>query len=390
MKRPFASLTLLLLLVTGCALALASASQTTKTKSSSSTSHVEQTVNSDDNTWKLHHVDDDADLQVAIRGKLEFTEDYSDVAAFSTGNGDLRISERRGGVTRKFEATPSAGGIKREYWVNNEPRPMDGEARAWLARVLKEVVRQGGYDAPARVTRLLQRGGPQAVLAEVSEIKSDYVKRLYLDELMKQGNLDAGTARLVLRQAAREISSDYEKTEILVKMAPAYLRDDGFREVYLEGVNTIHSDYERGRALKAVLKKESLSKDNLLFALKSVAAISSDYEKAELLVKAANLFPPDEALQKAYLDAVRTIHSDYEKGRAIAALLDKSETKPATLLFMAKSAAEIHSDYEKAQLLIRVADAGRRDEAVRNAVTETARTIQSEYERGRVLAAVYK
>ncbi|HKP13611.1 MAG TPA: hypothetical protein VJZ91_15935 [Blastocatellia bacterium] len=390
MKKPFALTFTLLLLAAACSLSMVAASQTTKSKSSGSTNRVEHSIHSDDTTWKWHLVDDDSDVQVVIRGKVEFAEDYSDVTALAPGNSDLRVSERRGGVTRKFEATQSGGGIKRDYWVNGESRPMDGEARAWLAGVLNKAVRQGGYDAPARVTRLLQRGGPAAVLAEISEVKGDYVKRLYLDELLKQGNLDAETARLALGQAAREISSDYEKAEILVKMAGSYLRDDRFREVYLEGVNTIHSDYERGRALKAVLKKESLNKDNLLFALKSVAAISSDYEKAELLVKTSNVFPLDEGLQKAYLDAVRTIGSDYEKGRAITALLDKDGTKPATLLFMAKSATEIRSDYERAQLLIRVANAGRDNEAVRNAVTEAARTIQSEYERGRVLAAAFK
>jgi len=391
MKNPFVSRMLLLLLIVGGSLSLAAASQTTKSKSSGKDStHVEHIINSDDNKWNWHHVDNGNDLQVTIRGRVEFADDYSDVTAFPTGSGDISVSERRGSVTRKFTATPSGGQIKREYSVNGEPRQMDAEGRAWLAKVLNDTVRMGGYDAPTRVARLLQREGPRGVLAEVSQLKGDYVKRLYLNELMKQANLDAETARQALQQAAREIKSDYEKTEILVKMAPTYLRDDRFREVYLEGVNTIDSDYERGRALKAVLKKESLTKDNLLFALKSVGAMTSDYEKAELLVKTASAFPLDESMQKAYLDAVRTINSDYEKGRAIAALLDKSEPKADTLMFMAKSATEIRSDYEKAQLLIRVADAGRRDDAVRNAVTEAARTIQSEYERGRVLAAVYK
>jgi hypothetical protein len=390
MNKRFASRFLLLLLIASSLLSLSAASQTTKSKPSSNSTHVEHSILTDDNSWNWHHVDNDNDLQVTIRGQAEFADDYSDVTAFTSANGEVRVSERRNGVTRKFTAMPSGGQIKREYSVNGESRPLDAEGRAWLTKVLNDTVRLGGYDAPRRVARLLQRGGPTAVLAEVSELKGDYVKRLYLDELLKQGNLDTETARRALRQAAREINSDYEKTEILVKMAPTYLRDDRFREVYLEGVNTIHSDYERGRALKAVLKKESLTRDNLLFALKSVAAITSDYEKAELLVKATSVFPLDQSLQQAYLDAARTIDSDYEKGRAIAALLDKNETKADTLLFMAKSATTIRSDYEKAQLLIRVADAGRRDEAVRNAVTEAARSIQSEYERGRVLAAVFK
>jgi hypothetical protein len=390
MKKLLASISFFSLFAVIFSLPLISASQTVKPESSKTTTRIEQTVNTDDNTWNWHRVDNGSDLNVTIRGKVEFADDYSDVTAISPGNGELRITDRRGGVTRKFEAMASADGIKRAYSVNGESKPMDSEARAWLAKMLNDTVRQGGYDAPVRVTRLLQRGGPSSVLAEISQLQGDYVKRLYFDELLKQGNLDAETARLTLQQAAREISSDYEKAEILVKMAQTYLRDDRFREVYLEGVNTIHSDYERGRTLAAGLKKDNLNKDNLHFALKSVAAISSDYEKAELLVKISHLFPLDESLQKAYLDAVHTIRSDYEKSRAITALLDKHETKQETLLFMVKSAATIGSDYEKAQLLIRVADAGGRDETVRNAVADTARTIQSEYERGRVLAAVFK
>jgi hypothetical protein len=390
MKKPFASISFFLLFAVIVSLPLIGISQTAKTKSSSSSTRVEHTVDTDDNTWNWHRVDNGIDLHVTIRGKVEFADDYSDVTAISPGNGELRITDQRGGVTRKFEATASADSIKRTYSVNGEVKPMDSEARAWLVKMLNDTVRQGGYDAPVRVARLLQRSGPSGVLAEISQLQGDYVKRVYFDELLKQGNLDAETARLVLQQAAHEISSDYEKAEILIKMARTYLRDDRMRATYLEGVNTIHSDYERGRTLAAVLKKDNLNQDNLLFALKSLATISSDYEKAELLVKISHVFPLDESLQKAYLDAVRTIRSDYEKGRAITALLDKNEAKPEILLFMVKSAAAIGSDYEKAQLLIRVADASKRDETVRQAVADTARTIQSEYERGRVLAAVFK
>lgn len=390
MKKPLASISFFLLFAVIISLPLIGVSQTAKTKSSRTSTRIEQTVNAEENNWNWHHVDKGIDLHVTIRGKVEFADDYSDVTAISPGNGELRITDQRGSVTRKFEATASAEGIKRAYSVNGESKPMDSEARIWLAKMLNDTVRQGGYDAPVRVGKLLQRGGPSGVLAEISQLQGDYVKRLYFDELLKQGNLDADTARRALQQAAHEISSDYEKAEILVKMAGTYLRDDRFREIYLEGVNTIHSDYERGRAFTAVFKKDNLNKDNLLFALKSVAAISSDYEKAELLVKISHAFPLDDSLQKAYLDAVRTINSDYEKGRAITALLDKHEAKQETLLFMVKSAATIGSDYEKAQLLIHVAEAGRRDETVRNAVADTARSIQSEYERGRVLAAVFK
>src|SRR5262249_47590276 len=150
--------------------------------------------------------------------------------------------------------------------------------RAWLKKVLNETVRGGGYDAPVRVERLLKQGGPGAVLAEISALQSDYVKRVYFDELLKQGSLDPGTARVALQQAAREIASDYEKSQVLTKIARQYVNDDSMRAVYIDAVNTMHSDYEKGRALGAVLQADNLSRESVLFALKSIASVSSDYE----------------------------------------------------------------------------------------------------------------
>jgi hypothetical protein len=388
MKKLLASLFSISLCAVVFSLPLVGASQTVT--SHSSTHQKEHSITVNDDNWQWHHSDNGVNLYVTIRGKAQFADDYSDVTALSPDGGELRIKDERGGVTRKFEATASNGEIKRVYSVNGHAQAMDGDARAWLARVLNETVRLGGYDAPARVARLLQRGGPNAVLAEVSELKGDYVKGLYFHELIKQGSLDAQTTRSVLQRAAREISSDYEKAEILLKVAAMGLNDEQARTVYLEGVNTIHSDYERGRTMSAMFQKNNLSKANALFALKSLATISSSYEKAELLVKASRSFDLDETLQSAYLEAVATIGSDYEKGRAIGALLNKHDASRATLLFMVKSASAISSDYEKAQLLIRVADAGKGDEAVRSAITDTARTIRSDYDRGRVLSAVIK
>src|SRR5581483_9363460 len=207
-KKPLALLSLLLLAAAVCG---------------AQTTHIENHNDTDENRWNWHHVDDHVDLQVTIRGRVEFADDYSDVTAISPANGELRISERRGGVTRKFEATQSADGIKRTYSVNGETRALDAEGRAWLTKILNDTVRRGGYDAPTRVTRLLQRGGPAGVLAEISQLEGDYTKRVYFNELLKQGNLDAETAQRALQQAAREMSSDYEKTEILIRMAGTYL-----------------------------------------------------------------------------------------------------------------------------------------------------------------------
>jgi hypothetical protein len=369
--------------------AAAATHQTVETQASRSATHSENSIRAEDSNWTWRHVEDDIKLEVAIRGRVEFADDYSDVTTISDG-GSIRVTDEKGGVTRKFEARATAVGVQRSYWVNGAARQIDQEARAWLAKVLDDTVRQGGYDARPRVQRILKQGGPNAVLKEISRLKGDYVKRIYFDELFNNGKLDDETVRLALHQAATEIHSDYEKAQLLVKMSEDYLANDGQRAIYLEGVNTIHSDYEKGRALGALLKKGNLGRENMLFALRAVKNISSDYERAQLLIKIANAFALDESAREAYLEAVATLRSDYEKGRVFSAFLKKGQGDTKNLLFVLKSAPGISSDYERAQLLIKVASAGAGDESVRSALVDAARTIHSEYERGRVLSAVFK
>ena len=357
-----------------------------QTKSSSKSERT--SANQENNNWNWHHNDSTVDLHVTIRGRVEFADDYSAITSI-TADGEIRVKDDRGGEVRKFEATSEGGSIKRSYSINGQSRAFDDDARRWLANILNKTVRLGGYDARARVQKLLKQSGPRGVLAEISQLKSDYVKRIYFDELFAQGQLDSDTARQALRMAGSELSSDYEKAQLLVKMSDSYLVNDEMRAIYIEGVNTIQSDYERGRALSALLRRGELSKGNLLFAIKSAGNIKSDYERAQLLIKIANGFALDQAAQNAYLDAVASIGSDYEKGRVLSALLKKEPGKE-TLLFTLKSASTISSDYEKAQLLLKVAHSSSNDDAVRNALIEAARTIGSEYERGRVLSAVFK
>lgn len=365
---------------------LAAEPQTVATQSSRSTQHIENSIRTGDHEWHWRHSDNGIGLDVRIRGKVEFADDYSDIISISD-DGSFRVTDERGGVTRKFEAKATSSGIQRSYWVNGASHEFDQQAKTWLAKVLDDSVRQGGYDAGPRVRRILKQSGPHGVLQEITRLKSDYVKRIYFDELIESGKLDDVTVRQVLRQAASEIQSDYEKAQLLIRMSKDYLANDTQRTIYLEGVNTLHSDYEKGRTLGALLKKGSLSQENVLFALRSVKSISSDYERAQLLIKIADGFTLDESGRAAYLEAAATLKSDYEKGRVFSAFLKKDRIDKADLLFVLKSAPGISSDYERAQLLIKITSESTLDEPMRVAYVDAVATIQSDYEKGRALAA---
>lgn len=379
---------------------------------------------SGESTWMWNHSDNGVRVKVQIKGKVEFNDDYTEITRISDG-GSISILDERGGVTRKYEATPqSDGSLKHSYWVEGVVRSLDAEGRAWLTKMLLDTVRQSGYDAKARMQRILKQKGVNGVLEEISQIKSDYAKKLYFVELMNNASLNPTEAQRMIQQVTREVSSDYEKAQILMKAGERFLSNEAIRAAYLEGVNSISSDYEKARVLQTLLKQRDLSKETIAQivnaasrissdyektrVLMQVAAVSgndeaiykalvdaaqtvnSDYEKSRLLMKAAEVSTNNEAAQNAYLEGVRTMSSDHEKGRVLQAALKQPGISKDTLRRIVKLTESISSDYEQAQVLMKVAALGANDESIRSAIVEAARKISSDYERGRVLSATFK
>jgi len=291
-----------------------------------------------------------------IRGKAEFNDDYTDIKSVSEG-GWVIVEERTSRDWFRYEVRRDpAGQITRAFYVNGSARPLDDSAKIWLNKFVLEAVRQGGFDAEKRVQQILQRRGVAGVLAEISLISSDYAQRHYYEALIKQSNLDASALRDLLRQAARDISSDYEKAQLLTGVAPLLIGKDAAIQPFFDAVATIKSDYERSRVLKTIMKQDAASSAVLVLVASSTKTISSDYERhgvLSALVKAKN--PSEEVLRM---------------------LLD--------------SAAAMSSDNEKATLLMEVSNAYTGDTRLKSEFLKVVETIKSDYERGRVLSALLK
>jgi len=261
------------------------------------------------------HTDDGRGIKVTVENKVVFADDYSDVRDIPA-DGRLIIEDNRaGGSDRRYRVERGTGGeLRRTYRVNGGERELDAEGREWLRRALLEAVRQGGLEARPRAQRILRERGPQALAEELTHVRGDYVRRIYFEELMGAPGLDERTLADAIRNASR-ISSDYERAQLLVRVADKFLPKDRLVPAYFEAVGRITSDYERRRVLSNVLKREGLSSDALVAAVRAAARITSDYEKATVLIQVARLNPTDARVREAFAEAVRTITSDYERGR---------------------------------------------------------------------------
>lgn len=355
-------------------LPLSAAAQTSKTDSHT--------------TWQWQ--DDGWKKRIEIRGKAEFTDDYSDVKSISEG-GSVRIEETRGGTARRLDVTTGANGqLQRAYYLNGQASSMSEQDRAWLAAIILEAVRQGAIDAERRVQRIFERRGLSGVIEEISLIRGDYAKRIYFEALIKNRNLNASSLQVVFREAARQISSDYEQATLLIRASELLAGRKEALPAFFEATATIKSDYEHRRVLSTLLKKSEPGRAPLLLVVRSAIRITSDYEKATLLREVAALELEDAQLASAFFETAGTIKSDYEHRRVLSALLKKKGLGQEVLGRLLESAARISSDYEKATLLLEASGVYSGDARLRGAFLRTVETIKSDYERGRVLSAMLK
>lgn len=340
-------------------------------------------------TMRWEHSDDGWKFRVEIQGKAEFTEDYTDIRDISDG-GYVRLEEDRNGQSRRYEVRRNAEQLKRIYSVNGDAHPIDQEARSWLARIVLDCVRQSGIDADKRVVTILRQRGVTGVLDEIGLIKGDYARGIYFKALIKNGDLNAAALQKVLREAARQISSDYEQAKLLVGVAPMLVGKEEAMPAFFEATATIKSDYERKNVLTGLLKSHAASREVLVQTAKSASSMTSDYEKANVLKSVATVYLDDRELRTVFLQTVETIKSDYEHHGVLSALLKNTKLNEEMLSGMIDSASHMSSDYEKASFLMEASNAYAGDRRFREPFLRAVETIKSDYERGRVLSALMK
>jgi beta-lactamase regulating signal transducer with metallopeptidase domain len=320
-------------------------------------------------------------------GEFGFNTDFTDIDSITAG-GSVTL-ERRGEITRRIELRPEAGGtVSHRWFVENEERPYDSTARAWLAATLTDLLRHTGYAAGARSRWLLQTRGVDGMFAEIALLEGDYTRRIYYQAMVADGHLEPAAVTRVVTQAGREISSDYDLAELLVQVAHQYPLNEPTRAAFVAAVGHIESDYDRHRVLAVVLAGKDLSDDLAAAILGAAGGIQSDYDLAEVLVVLIQKHPITVGMSPALFKAVAGIESDYDRRRVLAALLAQKNLTPDQMAGALRALSGMSSDYDRAEVLVQVADASVIDDRLRGPFFSAADAISSDYDHARVLTAV--
>lgn len=341
-------------------------------------------VNADDRVSNFVSLDNKQCFRAEMRGDVSVTDDDADLR-LGPDSYALLLQETNG-VERQLEARTDASGHEtRTYTVDDKERP-SSEAAAWLQATLLGVVRETGFAADKRVERLWRSGGAQAVLNEVDQIPGEGVKRIYLMDMLRRGEL----RRADLEQLARRVSrfkSDGEKRIVL--NAVTEQREAPVDDI-LQAARTISSDGETRIVLNRVLERTSLDARQSAMLLDITQNIQSDGERRIVLNSAVRRVPLDDsAVRAAFFKSVDGINSAGERRIVLSSVLDRDSLAKPTFIALLHSAAGMDSGGEKAIVLERAAHRSElRDSDIRAAFNDAAKTISSRGEYERVMRAV--
>jgi hypothetical protein len=377
-----------LVLIFACALSQATDGRITAKTGGVAVQQSRNSISQRGSVWVWNRDENGNSLEMTVRGGVEFNDDYTEVKRVADG-GSLEIRETRGGMRRRLEIEAGqGGGLSVSYFVNGKSQPYDADAKVWFARVLDEAVTESGLNAGPRAQKILRERGASGLLDEISRLKSDHVKNLYFQELSKSGSLDARSSTRAIGIAAREMSSDHYKAQVLAGLQEQAMLDDATRAAFLEAAGTIRSDHYRAQTLLAGLKSGNPSKEVLLLALNGVVGITSDHYKTQVLLKVAESDFEDAAIRSSYVEAAATIGSDHYRAQALSAVLKRGDISKEAMRSVLKAAGGISSDHYKTQVLRDVAGSSLNDDAARSAFVETAATIGSDHYRAQALSAL--
>ena len=341
-------------------------------------------------TWRVSWSGNGCSVDLVAKGDVKFNADFSDVTEISSG-GYLEITIREGESTRRLEFRSQGGNLRRTYTVDGNLVPFDDAARAWFAGFLVELDRHTGFAVESRFPALLARG-VSAVLDEIDQISSDYVRGLYYHKLFTSAKLSSSEVRRAAKTAGATMESDYELGRVLASLAEQYsLADAEVRTAFIEAAGTLESDYERAQLLLVVITKGSVTPEAGRTIVRLAGGMSSDYEKARVLMAlgGSRLIDPKTA-GPDYLEVVVGMKSDYERGRVLKLILGSGQLSRESLLRVLDVTQSMESDYEAANVLIELATRNQVDGVVRDAYLKAADRLKSDYESQRARAALVR
>ena len=324
---------------------------------------------------------------VEHRGTIVFNDTDTDVISISQG-GFLKISQKTFGTRRTaLLEGRSNGTVSRKFSVGNQEQSWEPEGAKWLADVLLDVIRSSGLGAESRVARFYRKGGVDAIMNEIDEINSDFVKSIYFTHAVRLDGLSVTNLNELIEEASSEISSDFELSGFFIKNSSVFLKNNSSVATLLNSTTEISSDFEHARVLKHYIKEHDLTNGQIKELLEASNEISSDFEHAGVLLALNNEMKLSPDMLEDFLQSVENISSDFEAARVLKAAIKEQEMTSTSISMIIEASNSLSSDFEQAGVLKTLIGLDLSRENLVS-VAEATGNISSDFEKSGVLTSI--
>ena len=295
-------------------------------------------------TWSVTISGRDCRVELKSEGKVEFTDDFTDVRSI-TPSGYFRLSVRRADGLHELDIDGQGASLTRTYRVDGSTRPYDAEAKAWFGAILIELDRETAVGVDVRLPALLKQGGVDAVLKETGLMPSDYARSRYYAKLAEAVTLTSEQAGRILKQAASLGTQDYYASELLQSVGSRLGDSSSDRAALFALIDGMKSDYYIAESVKTVFSARRIGAGDVDFLLRLTPKIHSGYyvqEVVQRLVSSGRL----EGAQRGQLAQVLTgMHEDYYMAEIVTALMRDGESDAAGRRAIIGAVSRIRSGY---------------------------------------------
>jgi beta-lactamase regulating signal transducer with metallopeptidase domain len=296
-----------------------------------------------------------------VSGAVTISPDERRILAVNTG-GFLKLRELTPGRDVQLVIDhASRGGLWRAFTINGRVPDDDGRnEREWVARVLPELMSEGGIRVQERVQRMLQSNGLSGTLRQLSAMSSASTRLMHFKALVEIGDWTPAELERIKAAAAQALPArDLANFNRLLTRAPqkpdSQKRVSTDAELLEQILRGISSGYDLRMAIKSQLPRAD--RTTLLMFMRVAANMSSGYELASLLGEAAEYYlGKDAGLEDAWFRTASQIMSSDSRRSALTFILDRAKNNERITLKTLNAMNGMSSGVDRALLLTAIAE----------------------------------
>ncbi len=356
------------------------------TTSSSRTESI--SVSSNDKTTRWRTSNGLNDFNIESRGRIELTDDDKDIKSISD-DGYLEINKTTFGSRRTIVIESLGGGkMKKEYYEGRTKMEWDPAGKSWMSEILPEIVRSTTIGAESRVARFYSKGGTNAVLNEIGQMESDYVKSHYANLLMKQ-NVPVKDYTVIVNKLANELGSDHYLSEFLRGSLTKFMQNKEATSAFFAATSKLESDHYKTVVIKDALKNQIASLDNVKLILQAASNMDSDHYITEVLTTLLNQDNLTDALVAEMINTTKSIESDHYKTVVLTKALDQQGLSNNSFQKVIESVKDIDSDHYITQVINHLLQ-NKLTDPMLTLLLDITNSIESSHYRSEVLKTLLK